>query len=269
LTAGGGQPLNDFLNGVWLGHPLHPVLTDIPLGAWTVTAALDALEEINGHDGLGRGADAALKIGLVGALAAAVAGMADWQHLDGQPRRVGLMHALLNTTAAALYGRSWQLRNRHQRRAGRGFAFLGYAVSIASSYLGGQLVYSHRVGVDRAKPTLPVEASTGDFVAALPEADLPENTPRRVEVHGTPVLLVRRGADIHALAETCSHLGGPLAEGQLEGDSVVCPWHQSRFALKDGRVLNGPATHPQPCFATRVRNGKIEVSTAVRDSELR
>jgi hypothetical protein len=116
LTAAGGQPLKDFLNGVWLGHPLHPVLTDIPIGAWTMTAVLDALEEINGHNGARQGADTALKIGLVGAVGAAVTGMADWEHLDGQPRRVGLMHALLNTTAAALYARSWQLRNRRQRR---------------------------------------------------------------------------------------------------------------------------------------------------------
>ena len=259
LHAAGGQPLNDFLNGVWLGHPLHPVLTDIPLGAWTVTAVCDALEEINGHNGFGHGADAALKVGLAGALGAAVTGMADWQHLDGQPRRVGLLHALLNTASLALYVRSWHMRARHQRRAGRGFAFLGYAVSMASAYLGGQLVYSHRIGVDQATQTLPVNTPASDFVPVLADTALPANTLRRVEVQGIPILLVRRGDTIHALAETCSHLSGPLAEGQLEGDSVVCPWHGSRFALSDGHVLNGPATHPQPCFLTRVRNGHIEV----------
>ena len=259
LTAAGGQPLKDFLNGVWLGHPLHPVLTDIPIGAWTMTAVLDALEEINGHNGARQGADTALKIGLVGAVGAAVTGMADWEHLDGQPRRVGLMHALLNTTAAVLYARSWHLRTRRQRRAGRGYAFLGFAVSMASAYLGGQLVYSHRIGVDRATPTLPVEPPPADFVPVLAEAELPANSLRRVEVRGTPVLLARRGEQVYALAETCSHLSGPLAKGRLEGESVVCPWHGSRFALQDGRVLNGPATHPQPCFATRVRDGQIEV----------
>src|SRR5581483_3644278 len=182
LTAAGGQPLKDFLNGVWLGHPLHPVLTDIPIGAWTMTAVLDALEEINGGNGARQGADTALKIGLVGAVGAAVTGMADWEHLDGQPRRVGLVHALLNTTAAVLYARSWQLRNRHQRRAGRGYAFLGFAVSMASAYLGGQLVYSYRIGVDRAAATLPVEPPPADFVPVLAEAELPANTLRRVEV---------------------------------------------------------------------------------------
>jgi nitrite reductase/ring-hydroxylating ferredoxin subunit len=76
---------------------------------------------------------------------------------------------------------------------------------------------------------------------------------------GVPVLLVRRGGEIHALAHTCSHLGGPLSKGKLEGEIVQCPWHGSRFSIKDGSVVDGPATFPQPCFETRVRDGQIEV----------
>jgi nitrite reductase/ring-hydroxylating ferredoxin subunit/uncharacterized membrane protein len=249
LMTTGGQPLKDFLHGVWLGHPLHPVLTDVPLGAWTVAVVLDALDEIKGSNGFRRGADAAVTIGLAGAVGAAVTGMADWEHLDGQPRRVGLMHGMLNTTAALLYARSLQLRNRRQRRAGRGFALLGYAVSMAAAYLGGKLVYEDRVGVNRARENLPTNTSTSEFVPVLPETELPANVLRRVAVNDAPILLVRRGVHIFALAETCSHLSGPLAEGRLEDESVVCPWHGSRFALADGQVLNGPATHPQPCFA--------------------
>jgi nitrite reductase/ring-hydroxylating ferredoxin subunit/uncharacterized membrane protein len=259
LMTTGGQPLKDFLHGVWLGHPLHPVLTDIPLGAWTVAVVLDALDEINGRDGFRRSADAAVTIGLAGAVGAAVTGMTDWEQLDGQPRRVGLLHGLLNTTAALLYARSLQLRKRRQRRAGRGFALLGYTVSLAAAYLGGKLVYEERIGVNRALEHLPTNPATAEFIPVLPKAELPENVLRRVEVNGAPILLVRRGARVFALAETCSHLSGPLAEGQLEGESVVCPWHGSRFALTDGRVLNGPATHPQPCFVARVRNGQIEI----------
>jgi nitrite reductase/ring-hydroxylating ferredoxin subunit len=70
---------------------------------------------------------------------------------------------------------------------------------------------------------------------------------------------VRRGSRIFALAETCSHFSGPLSEGKLVGDSIVCPWHASTFALQDGRVLNGPAVHPQPCLEVRVEKGQIEV----------
>src|SRR5262245_9335873 len=126
LSAAGGQPLKDFLNGVWLGHPLHPVFTDVPLGSWTTALVLDALDEISGHDGFGHAADAAVAVGLVGAITAAVTGMADWQHLDGEERRVGLLHGLLNTGAALLYTRSLMLRQQDERRAGRGFALLGF-----------------------------------------------------------------------------------------------------------------------------------------------
>jgi nitrite reductase/ring-hydroxylating ferredoxin subunit len=235
------------------------VLTDIPLGAWTVAVVLDALDEINTSDGFGRGAEAAVTIGLAGAVGAAVTGLADWEQLDGQPRRVGLLHGLLNTTAALLYARSLHLRKRRQRRAGRGFALLGYTVSLAAAYLGGKLVYEERIGVNRALGHLPASTATWEFIPVLPEAELPENVLRRVDVAGAPLLLVRRGARVFTLAETCSHLSGPLAEGQLDGESVVCPWHGSRFALTDGRVVNGPATHPQPCFVARVCNGQIEI----------
>jgi nitrite reductase/ring-hydroxylating ferredoxin subunit/uncharacterized membrane protein len=260
LAGSGGQPLQDFLNGVWLGHPLHPALTDVPLGSWTAALMLDALDEISGNDGFGRGADVAVAVGLVGAVAAAVTGMADWQHLGGEERRVGLLHGLLNTGAALLYTRSLAPRRRQERRAGRGFALLGFLASTAAAYVGGKLVYSYRVGVDRAAAELPSQ----DFVPVMAESELPENELRRVEVGRVPVVLVRRQGRVFALAETCSHLSGQLAAGRLEGDSMVCPWHGSRFALTDGRVLNGPATHPQPCFAVRVRNGQIEVRAGGR-----
>jgi nitrite reductase/ring-hydroxylating ferredoxin subunit/uncharacterized membrane protein len=253
--GGEGTQFTDFLHGVWLGHPLHPALTDAPIGAWTAALVLDALDEISGQEGFGRGADAAVAVGLTGAVAAALAGLADWRHLAGEERRVGLLHGLLNTSAALLYGKSLALRRRQERRAGRGYAVLGFLVSTAAAYLGGKLVYRYQVGVDRAV----VRAPFHEFTPVLPERELPDDTLRCVEAQHTPILLVRQQGRVYAIAETCSHLGGPLAEGRLAGGSVVCPWHQSRFALADGRVLNGPATHPQPCFATRIRNGQIEV----------
>ncbi len=97
------------------------------------------------------------------------------------------------------------------------------------------------------------------FVPVLAEIELPEGQMKKVEVKGVPVLLVRRGGEINALAETCSHLGGPLSEGKLDGDIVQCPWHGSRFSVKDGSVVDGPATFSQPCLETRVSNGQIEM----------
>lgn len=124
-----------------------------------------------------------------------------------------------------------------------------------AAHLGGKMVYEYRVGAHRtAGQTFP-----DDFVSVLAKSDLAEAQPKRAEHEGVPILLVRRGTRIFALAETCSHFNGPLSEGTLVGDSIVCPWHHSRFALEDGRVLDGPAVHPQPCLNTRVRDGRIEV----------
>jgi nitrite reductase/ring-hydroxylating ferredoxin subunit/uncharacterized membrane protein len=254
----GQQVDEDVLHGRWLGHPLHPALVNVPLGAWTIAAVLDAIEEGSGNRALGSGADAAIGLGLMAALGAAITGIADWRHTEGQARRVGLAHGLLNTGALALYTTSLILRRFKARRAGRGVAALGYIVANASAYLGGHLVFNQQIGVDHTADQRPPQA----FVPVMSAADLPENTLRRVTAEGMPVLLLRRGERIYAIAETCSHLGGPLAEGTRENLSVICPWHGSRFALESGAVLNGPSTYPQPCFETRVQQGQIEVRAA-------
>lgn len=249
------RALDNALNGTWLGHPVHPMLTDIPVGAWTIALALDGVEALTGRQEFIPGADAAVTIGVVGAVGSAVTGLAQWQYTDSRSRRLGLAHALLNTSALALYGASLILRARGKRGAGHFTALVGYAITGASAYLGGDLVYAERIGVSHTtERELPNE-----FTPALRESDLPENTLKRAEVEGVPVLLVRQGDKIYALDEVCSHLGGPLAEGQLVDCSVVCPWHGSRFSLEDGRVLDGPATFKQPTFETRVRDGQIEV----------
>jgi nitrite reductase/ring-hydroxylating ferredoxin subunit/uncharacterized membrane protein len=254
--AGGatGGVVKNALHGTWLGHPLHAVLTDVPVGAWTVALVLDELDARAGDRRWRRAADGAVGVGIAGALASALAGLTDWQHTDGAPRRSGLVHAALNTLALGLYTTSLLLRRRGARRAGRGLARAGFGVLVGAAYLGGRLVYHHRVGVDHAQ-----RETTGGFVRALRESDLREGEPRRAMAGDVRLVLVRRADRIHALGEAWSHLGGPLAEGEVRGTSLVCPWHGSRFALEDGRALDGPATMPQPCFETRVRNGWVEV----------
>ena len=250
-----GQQVKNALHGTWLGHPLHPALTDVPIGAWTAAFALDAMESISGRKELGAGADVAIAVGLVGAAGAAVTGLTDWADTHGRPRKVGLMHGLLNVGATALYTTSLVLRRRKKRNAGVGFAMLGYAVSSAAAYLGGHLVLGEKIGVNHAAgQEMPTE-----FVAVLADAELAEGELKRVDAAGVPVLLVRCEGEVCALANTCSHQGGPLAEGTLEGDVVQCPWHASRFNVQDGSVIDGPATFPQPRFETRVREGQIEV----------
>ena len=249
------QKVRDFLNGTWLGEPLHAALTDVPIGAWTVAMVFDALAMMDSRYEFALAADTSIAIGLAGAAGAAITGVTDWSDVDPPARRLGLIHGLLNVGATTLFATSLIMRKRKARNAGRGFAALGYALMTVSAHLGGKMVYEHRVGVDRtAGQTFPE-----NFTAVLPESNLPENTPTRAMYQGAPILLVRRGERLFAMAETCSHFSGPLSEGKLEGDSIVCPYHASRFALEDGRVLNGPAVHPQPCLEVRARNGVIEV----------
>jgi len=255
-----GRDVKNFLHGTWLGHPLHPALTDVPLGAWTAALALDAMESISGRRELGAGADAAIAVGLVGAAGAAVTGLTDWSETDGRARKVGMLHGLLNVGATALYTTSLILRRKKRRNAGMGFAMLGYAVSSASAYLGGHLVFSEQIGVNHAA----AQEMPKEFVPVLPDAELEEGEMKRADAGGVPVLLVRLEGNICALAHTCSHLGGPLSEGKLEGDVVECPWHGSRFNVRDGSVVDGPATFPQPCFEARVREGQIEVRSVDR-----
>jgi nitrite reductase/ring-hydroxylating ferredoxin subunit/uncharacterized membrane protein len=263
LTPDGviGPKVANILHGTWLGHPLHVVLTDVPVGSWTAAAVLDLMEAQTGNRIAGRGADAAIKIGLVGAVASAVTGMADWSKIGGgQARRIGLVHALLNATATVCYAASVCARAAHARGAGRKFAFAGFLVANLSAYLGGHLVYSEKLGVDHTAGYSPPQ----EFVPVLSEAELGENQLRGVKANGMPVLLVRKGRQIYALAETCAHLGGPLSEGTLQDDSVTCPWHGSRYSLEDGRVLDGPSVHAQPVFEVRVRDGQIEVRGSKR-----
>ena len=255
-----GPKVANILHGTWLGHPLHVVLTDVPLGCWTAAAVFDALEAA-GTRRVGRGADNAIMVGLVGAAGTAMTGLADWSKIGGgETRRIGLVHGLLNTTATACYITSLFLRRNHARRAGRQFAFAGLVISAVAAYLGGHLVYKERLGVDHSADYPPPE----DFVPVLAETELPENELKRVTANRMPVLLMRRGERIYAIGETCAHLGGPLSEGKLEDTSVRCPWHGSCFSLEDGRVLEGPSVHAQPVLDVRIHNGQIEVRKSDR-----
>ncbi len=254
-----GQNVKNALHGTWLGHPLHPVLTDIPVGAWTVALVCDAMEDMTGRKEFAQGADLAVAVGLVGAVGSAITGITDWSDTDGRARKIGLVHGMLNLGGALLYGTSLVFRNKKKRNLGRGFGILGYAVAAASAYLGGELVFKEQVGVNHAAggPPLPK-----DFTAVMAADDLPEGAMKKADSKGVPVLLVRQNNQVYAISETCTHAGGPLSEGKLEDGAVVCPWHGSRFDLKTGKVLDGPATHPAPCFETRINNGQIEVRKA-------
>lgn len=249
------QKIRNFLNGTWLGEPLHVVITDIPVGAWTAAMVFDAVDMICNRNEFVQAADVSIAIGLAGAAGAAVTGLTDWSDVDPPARRTGLNHALLNIGATVLFATSLILRRQGSRTSGRIASALGYAIMSYAAHLGGRMVYEYNVGVDRTVGAIFPE----QFTAILPASELADGKPTRAVHDCVPILLVRRGERVFAMAETCSHLSGPLSEGKLMDDSIVCPYHASRFALDDGRVLDGPAVHPQPCLEVRTRNRRIEV----------
>lgn len=260
-----GREIKNLLHGVWLGHPLHPALTDVPIGAWTAALAFDAIDGISGRDDLRVGADAAIAIGLLGAVGSAITGLTDWSEVYGGERatKVGVTHGVLNLAAAGLYTASWILRKkRASRQKGVALSMLGYAIASFSAYLGGHLTFGEQLGVDHTATANMMEPA--DFTRVARLADLEEGKPTRAEAKGVAILLVRRGDHVFAITETCPHLGGPLAEGKLEGNVIQCPWHLSELSIEDGHVVNGPTTFPARCFDVRITDGNVEVKARTK-----
>ena len=250
--------LKSLLNGTWFGHPLHPLMTDIPITAWMLTAVFDIIWLISHTTWAAYGAFVTVIVGLAGALGAVVTGLTDWSDTYGAERRVGLNHALFNACATILYLVSFILR----LLAGPGDliaaiipGFVGLASLIYAAYLGGDMVFTRGTGVNHTA----WEAGGEDYEAVLPVEGVEENKLYRVTAAGVPVVLLRQGLQFYAISATCPHAGGPLDEGPLSGDVVECPWHGSRFCMRDGRVLTGPATVNAPRYDVRIRNGQVEL----------
>lgn len=256
-VAAGGTNVRNVLDGTVLELPLHPFLTDVPAGSWTAALVFDGLDAATGSRALRNAADASLAFGVAGGFAAAAAGISDWRYLSGGSRRMGMAHGLLNTVGLGLNVASLALRAAGKRNAGR-LAFLaGFSISGAAMHLGGELSYNYGLRVNRNAFE---DTGPGDFTPVLDASDLPDSGTRRVEVDGVGVLLSRSSAGkVCAIAATCNHFSGPLEQGEREGDTVVCPWHESRFDLCSGKAINGPAVFPQSVYETRVSDGRIEV----------
>src|SRR5919198_5444584 len=224
----------DLLSGTWLGHPLHPPLTDLVIGAWTSPPLLDLL----GGDDAEQAADRLIAAGIVAAVPTAAAGLSDWAELRDASRRVGTVHALGNTTALALHALSWSARRRGRRESAVALSAIGYGVATFSAWLGGHLSFGKGVGVNQTA----FERAPSDWTPVLDADSLPERELKRAEANGVGVLLVRDGEWIHAIGDRCSHRGCSLSEGELLDDAVRCSCHGSTFRLEDGSIVKGPAT---------------------------
>jgi nitrite reductase/ring-hydroxylating ferredoxin subunit/uncharacterized membrane protein len=253
------RPLRNILHGTWLGHPVHVAVSDVPVGAWTVSLVLDTLEMIGISKSFRPGADGATAVGLATAMVAAATGLADWSHTSGGARRLGVVHGIGNVVAAGLYAASLVARVTGNRATGLKLSGLGYGLVLFTSWAGGELSHKCGIGVNHAA----FETGTDEWQSVMADSELREGDLKRVDVAGTPVLLTRYHGTIYALGNTCTHLGGPLADGHMDGDCVVCPWHGSYFRVTDGDAVVGPATTSAKTFEVRIVQGRVELRQAI------
>lgn len=247
-------PVKDALSGVALGHPAHPMLVTVPIGAVTSAVVLDLL----GNDC--RAARRLVGLGLLSAVPAGLTGFSDWSDTRGAERRVGVAHLALNAVGLGLLGGSWLARRDDRSAAGPWLSLAGLALLGGSGWLGGHLSYALGVGVD----TTAFQRPPTEWTDAAADSEVVDGRPIAVTVEDTPVLLVRSDGAIQAIGDRCTHRGAPLHEGPVVDGCIECPWHGSRFDLSDGAVVRGPATRPAPAFETRVVDGRVQVR---RDEE--
>lgn len=253
------QWLADLLHGTWLGHPLHPVLAQGTVGTWTAAGLLDAIA-LTGvvpddlEDGVEASSAALVATGLATSAVTIASGWTQWSDLHTDQQRLGLVHASANYTSTGLFALSLLQRLRGRRTSGRLLSVAAFSVAGLGAALGGHLSYRWSAGANHADHVPHVVPEGWYRLAARDE--LPVGAPVRRSVGEVPVVVVREEKGVHVLADTCSHLAGPLSEGEVsrvDGQAcITCPWHGSVFRLADGGIVHGPATSPQPHFDTRV-----------------
>jgi nitrite reductase/ring-hydroxylating ferredoxin subunit/uncharacterized membrane protein len=253
-----GKLLQDFLNGSWLGHSLHPVLTDVVVGGATMVVFLDILRIFFGVDGLEDATSWTLGLTVVAGVGTIVTGLTDFKDTAvGNERNVAGMHGVINIIAVVIFFVSLLQRLGGGHDAAFWAALLAYLVISVGAYIGGHVVFKYGYMVNRNAFTRGKRAT--EFTPIMAATELPDATPTKTALGPTTLVVVRRGDLVYALRETCSHAGGPLAQGELRGDTIVCPWHASAFRLSDGAVRHGPASTRQVAYRARINAGQIEV----------
>jgi nitrite reductase/ring-hydroxylating ferredoxin subunit/uncharacterized membrane protein len=253
-----GRSLKNLLHGTTvLGHPLHPAITDLPIGAWTVGVTLDLLA-VYGHVVPAAAGGIALLVGVVAAALAVATGYTDFHETFGHERRMALAHGLTMSIVVLLEITSLLLRwiaGNGLHPLAVGLAAGALLLAYGGGYLGGHLVFSMGTAVNRNA----FYAGAEDFVDVGASDSFPDNELRRVMVEDLPVLVVRERGTLCAIGAVCSHAGGPLDEGTLAFGAITCPWHGSIFNVCTGAVQGGPATFAQPQLEVRETGGRVSV----------
>jgi nitrite reductase/ring-hydroxylating ferredoxin subunit/uncharacterized membrane protein len=261
----GTGPIKLLLHGTWpLGHPLHPAITDITIGAYTAAVALDAYSVFTNDTTLTRAADFVLIVAFVSSLISVLSGLTDWTHTFGEEKRTGMLHGLIMVVATVGFVVSILVRaggDADQRMPAMWLSGLGWLVMLVGAFFGGEMAYGYGTEVNRQ--------AWNDHPSKWQKLDLSANSleDRKPLVaktkSGTDVLVVKLDGTIYAIGAKCTHAGGPLNEGKWVGKDrceLQCPWHQSVFCVKDGNVKQGPATFPEPVFEVKTGDGgSIEV----------
>jgi len=247
LVFGPIRPVKDLLNGTWLGHPLHPAITDVPIGALLVALVLDIA-------GQTRGAFIAAVIGQLGFVAAFVTGVADYTDTDGRARSRAAVHGAVMLVAGGLTAASLVARQGGESGSASATVLLagGVVVMAAGAYVGGDVVFALGNMVSRhAYRGASAKWIRLELAGGIEPDALPELAPTKAKLGTNTLALVRVGSTIHAMHDTCAHAGGPLSEGTIVDGCLQCPWHGSRFRLSDGRAVRGPAIYDQPTYEVR------------------
>ncbi len=248
------QRVRDLLHGVQLGHPLHPAMVQLPIGAWMSAAMLDLMP------GQRRAATALTAVGTLSAVPAAVAGLNDWAALARDQRRVGLVHAAANTVGLALYGGSLAARLSGRHNLGRTLGWLGLGAVSGGAYLGGHLAHKQGAQVNVSVSDLHLISDGWHSLAEM--SGLPQRELVTRKVDDVSLVLYRHGDEVTVMLERCPHQSGPLGQGEvleIDGhDCVVCPWHGSTFRLNGGEVVHGPSSNDQQILPTRIVDGMLE-----------
>ena len=162
--------LKDLLSGTWLGHQLHPLLTDIPIGAFTGATVLDLI----GGRRAQPAANLLAALGVVSTLPTAAAGLADWSDTSGPSRRVGVVHAAANLVGVGFYIVSISARRRGSRLSATALGLMGMGSMSIGGYLGGHLTFVRGVGVNRTF----MEEPSPDWTIVLPNDELADRARR-------------------------------------------------------------------------------------------